>query len=129
MASLTEGQLSNCLDHIESLGLAAALWDSERSDTDKQRAWDRLKAFVDNLNCDPPYENVNQLKKTFSNKRQYIKKKLADARISGNGRVKGLTEVEQRFQDMLETVPNLAHGRNVGFPVGCSIRVLMMYLF
>ena len=112
---MTPDQLSECLDHIEALGLAIPLWDSDQSDMDKKRAWKRLKAFVDSLNCDPPYDDIDQLKKTFSNKCQYIKGKLANARISGNGRVKGLTPLERRFQDMLETVPNLAHGRNVGF--------------
>ena len=114
MASLTPDQMDKCLEHIENLGLARALWDSEASDDDKKRAWKRLKAFVDGMNLNPPYDTTNQLKKTFSNKRQYIKGKLAEARISGNGRVRGLNPLERRFQNMLETVPNLAHGRNVG---------------
>ena len=126
---MTSDQFRECLDYIEKCSLASALWDSEESDVAKQRAWNRLKAFVDSLKCDPPYDDIRQLKKTFSNKRQYIKGKLAQARISGNGRVRGLNPLEQRFQNILETVPNLAHGRNVGFQIGCSIRVLMMHFF
>ena len=113
IASLTPGQFSNCLDHIESLRLANALWSPERSQGEKKRAWKRLKEFVDALNCNPPFASIDKLKTSFANKRTYINRKLNAARLTGNGRVPGLTPLEQRFQDILDQVEGIAKGKTV----------------
>ena len=111
--SMTEGQFMNCLDHIEDLRLANSLWSPERSPAEKQRAWKRLKQFVDALNCNPPFETLDQLKTCFANKRTYMNRKMGAAQRTGNGRVPGLNPLEQHFQNILDQVEGIAKGKTV----------------
>ena len=115
---LSDRQKILLVDFIRDNHLGEKVFNQEKPDLTKTLAWDKVWAYAKEIGIEKnnnPCKNVKSLMGVFRSWRYKLNRHKKDIALSGNGTVKPLSEVDQRFKDLLDTVNGIAKGYKVNY--------------
>ena len=114
---LSELQKAKIVDFISANDLGEACFEQEKTETIKFAAWEKVWEYAtteckiqeNKKSC----QNVAKLKEVFRKWRYALNDHRKLTNKSGEGAVKRLSDVDQRYQILLDGIKGIAHGFKV----------------
>ena len=114
---LSELQKAKIVDFISDNNLGEACFAQDQSEISTFDAWEKVWEYAEteckiqeNKNfC----EDVSQLRRVFRQWRYTLNKHRRQVETSGEGAVKPLTDVDERYRILLDGINGIAHGSKV----------------
>ena len=114
---LSELQKAKIVDFISDNNLGEACFAQDQSEISTFDAWEKVWEYAEteckiqeNKNfC----EDVSQLRRVFRQWRYTLNKHRRQVETSGEGAVKPLTDVDERYRILLDGINGIAHGTKV----------------
>ena len=113
---MSDLQRVKIIDYIRDNDFGEKCFNEETGPLDKLAVWEKVWEYATSIGIlanKNPLENLSELRKTMREWRYKIRRSKKQAGTSGEGRVPKLSDVDQRFDDLLETCMGVAKGRKV----------------
>ena len=115
-AFLSELQRAKIVDYIRDNDFGNKCFDQETAPLVKLDVWNQIWEYAKSIGIlanKNPLENVSELRKTMREWRYKIRRSKKQAGTSGEGQVPQLSDVDQRYNDLIESCQGVAKGRKV----------------
>ena len=115
---LSEMQKALIVDFISQNSLGDACFDPEQNEMKKLAAWEKVWDYATSSKCgildnQNPCKSVSTLKEVLRKWRYSINNHEKLVKKSGEGSVKPMSDVDERYKILLDGVKGIAHGKQV----------------